>query len=231
MEPDDDHAPEWYRRLERDLQRSLRRDVGFGDRRWAKSARLWDLVNTSRTYPNTVPVLLDWLEHLDERITHPHLRWGGVARRGLNRSLIVDEARNTRAVDLMLEQFDRDPPFDDETLFTAALATRKLAGPEHFDRVAAVVEARPPGRSPLIEWLGSSRRKQAIALLVAQLDDPEVATWAMIALRHKTIPAELRSEFRQHLERYMAYPGDPDRLPGELRRQAQRTFAAQFPDP
>jgi len=54
VEPGDDHPPGGFARLESALCKPLRRDAGW---RWARSARLWDLVNTSRAYPGTVPVL------------------------------------------------------------------------------------------------------------------------------------------------------------------------------
>jgi len=65
---------------------------------------VWDLVNTRRPYPVAIPVLMDWLEHLDERMDSA---WEGEQlREGLVRALTVREARPT-AAPLLVTQMRR----------------------------------------------------------------------------------------------------------------------------
>lgn len=216
---EDDMPPEWWMELTYEL--SL---LGGVD-----GKRVWDLVNTKDPYPSAIPVLLEWLENFDERTAGPVTRWNDGTREGINRALTVDEAKGTKAADLMVAQFHHDPPLHEFVLEAAANALGYLAGPEYFDRIAEIVKQCPPRRAALIEWLGKSRRAEALPLLVDQLDDPEVATWTMATIRRKKLSPDALAEIRPKIEHYLDYPGDKRGLPGELRKQANLTMKKLYP--
>lgn len=218
--PDDDFPPDWYLQMTADLRAT----------RGLPGKDLSDLVNTGKPYPNAIPVLLDWLENLDSRVVAPITRYDESTREFLIRALTTTEARGPRTVELMLSQFGRDPAPKGATLFPAGNAVKYLAGPEHFDEIAAIVTARPDGRQALIEWIGSSRRKAALPILLDQLDDPEVACSVMRVLRRKSLPDDVLARVRPQLEHYRDFPGDKDKGPGELRKQAKLTLNKLYPE-
>ncbi|MDP0398217.1 hypothetical protein [Tsukamurella strandjordii] len=133
--------------------------------------------------------------------------------------------------DLVLSQFERGSVSDARTLYAAGNAAAELAGPEYFDRIADIVSRRYPGRERLIDWLAKSRRTDALAIIVDQLDDPQVAPFVMKILRRRkrSLAEGVRLRVRPLLDEYKDYPGDPDLLPGELRKQARLTLEALYP--
>ena len=74
---------------------------------------LGDLSNGPSTIPPGIPVFIDWLENLEQRIPGPEerrsQRW--IIRLGLLRNLIDPAAKgNRRAIDLIVGQLRHDPP-------------------------------------------------------------------------------------------------------------------------
>jgi hypothetical protein len=68
---------------------------------------LWDLVNSKIQYRSAVPVLINWLQHVDSRVAAPNQP---KVREGLVRALTVSAARPA-AAPVLLDEFrrPRDP--------------------------------------------------------------------------------------------------------------------------
>jgi hypothetical protein len=141
-----------------------------------------ELVN-GQDHPQAVPIMVDWLEHLDERVPPEDRRaW----RAGLLRNLITNYARgNQRAVDVVLAQFDIDPPLSPLELEAATWAVAEIAAPSDFERVARIITDHPWGRRgsfQLIQWLGKVHTPEAARIAVQALENPRTRKQAMRAL-------------------------------------------------
>ncbi|WP_370943268.1 HEAT repeat domain-containing protein [Amycolatopsis sp. cg5] len=139
---------------------------------------LWGLVNSKARYRAAVPVLLDWLRHVDERVPEPDL---GKVREGLVRALTVPEARPVAAPEL-IRQFQE---VDELTVrWAIGNALSVVYDDSVFDQLEPLV--REPrfgqGRQMLVHGLGRSRHPRAPGLLVELLSDDDVAAHALTAL-------------------------------------------------
>lgn len=152
---------------------------------------VWELVNSRFDYPQAVPIMVDWLRHLDERVPPGEPR--EVMREGLMRNLITKHAKGNRdAVEILFHQFDVAPPLDDTEFHVAIWALTPLLERQDFARVAqllrhrpAGVDARDPGWWPpgeLVRWLGKIKNDEAKQLAVEQLGNERNRIEAMRAL-------------------------------------------------
>lgn len=85
-----------------------------------------DLVNTDARYPSVVPILIDWLKHLDERVPLTDPGDLGRFRSGIYRALTTIDAMATEAVPLLMKEFYREPQMSLGTLHACANALRFL---------------------------------------------------------------------------------------------------------
>lgn len=144
---------------------------------------VWELVNSPNDYPEAVPIIVDWLEHLDERVPPDEDRraW----RAGLLRNLITKHAKGNRAAaDILFHQFEIEPPLTNLELEAAGFALAEVADRSDFPRVAALIRSERdfPTKSQLVRWLGQFKTEEAKALAVSQLPNPRTRSAAMAAL-------------------------------------------------
>jgi hypothetical protein len=161
---------------------------------------VWELVNAKTDYPQAVPIMVDWLEHLDERVPAGEDRraW----RAALLRNLVTANAKgNRRAVDAVVRQFDITPPLTPLELEAAVWAFAKIAQPADFDRVAALIRDSPLPRMNwvLVQWLGKVKTPEAVELAVEQLADPRTRVQAMRTLVRQKAPG-VRGEVARYLD-------------------------------
>jgi HEAT repeat protein len=143
---------------------------------------VWQLVN-ARTdqYPEAVPVLLDWLAHLDERVPAPDRPR---LRDGLIRALTVKSARPV-AAPLMIELFKRaDDPTGFGERWVLGNAIGVVADESHLDELMSLAADRSygKGRQMLVVGLSRFRDPRVVKLLVDLLGDDDVVGHAAEAL-------------------------------------------------
>ncbi len=176
-------------------------------------ADLWELVNGEVQYRSATPVLVDWLEHLDERVPGADRE---KVREGLVRALTVPAARPA-AAPVLLEQFRRvADPSGLGPRWVIGNALEVVADDSVFDEVAAIVRDSAFGKARQMVVLGLARSKdrRAVPLLIELLDDEDVAAHAAMAL------GKLRAdEARSALERHLASPQPL------VRREAKKALA------
>lgn len=176
-------------------------------------ADLWELVNGDVQYRAAIPVLVDWLEHLDERVSVADRE---KVREGLVRALTVPAARPS-AAPVLLEQFRRVPdPTGLGARWVIGNALAVVADDSVFDELVAIVRDPAFGRARQMVVLGLARSedRRAVPLLIELLDDEDVAAHAAMALG-KLRAGEARSALERHL-------GSPQPL---VRREAKRALA------
>lgn len=176
-------------------------------------ADLWELVNGEVQYRSAIPVLVDWLEHLDERVPGADRE---KVREGLVRALTVPAARPSTAP-VLLEQFRRvADPSGLGPRWVIGSALEVVADDSVFHQVAAIVRDSAFGKARQMVVLGLARSKdrRAVPLLIELLDDEDVAAHAAMAL------GKLRAhEARSALERHLASPQPL------VRREAKKALA------
>lgn len=144
---------------------------------------VWELVNSRNDYPQAVPIMVDWLQQLDDRVPPDEDRraW----RAGLLRNLITKHAKGNRAaVDILFHQFEIQPPLTNLELEAAGFALAQVADRSDFPRVAALIRSERdfPIKSQLVRWLGQFKTDEAKELAVSQLPNPRTRSAAMSAL-------------------------------------------------
>jgi hypothetical protein len=143
---------------------------------------VWELVNArSVDYPAAVPVLLDWLEHLDERVPEPDRRR---LRDGLIRALTVNSAR-PQAAPLLIDLFKRaDDPTGFGERWVIGNALSVVADDTYVDELAALAMDRSygKGRQMLVLGLGRFGDHRVVPVLIGLLDDEDVVGHAAEAL-------------------------------------------------
>lgn len=152
---------------------------------------IWDLVNDSTPYPLAVPVLMSWLEHIDELPADDKREQ---LREGLIRALSVKEARPV-AAPLLVSQFRlvADPMLR----WTVGNALAQAADHTVFADIADLITDRGYGaaRQMMVQALGRIGgrrcRPQVVELLVGLLDDDDVVLHALHAVGTLKITAAI----------------------------------------
>ena len=182
-----------------------------------------DLANGLRTIPPAIPVFVDWLERLDERIPGPETHHKWAIRTGLICNLIDPAAkRNRRAIEVLFHQLDRtDPPLEPHVEFWAVLALDTIAERSDYDRMAHLLETLPHTASkvPVLHYLGQFRTEEAHRLILPYMADPETRSAAIKALARFKNPAD-----RPLIDRYA---GDPNNQVRSAVRAAQKKVPEQ----
>jgi hypothetical protein len=164
--------PEYRRALKRELN-----EAGIPE------DTVWQLVNSKTDYPQAVPIIVDWLQHLDERVPPGQDR--NALREGLIRSLITKHAEGNRAaIDVLFHQLEIDPPLDRFELEPVGYALFEILERSDFPRVAAAIRSERdfPTKPWLVRWLGRCKTEEAKELAVSQLPYPATRDAAMAAL-------------------------------------------------
>ncbi|OMC42540.1 hypothetical protein A5745_21550 [Mycobacterium sp. IS-2888] len=171
-EDDPEAWPEYRRAMKRQLDEA---DI--------PEDTVWQLVNSRYDYPQAVPIMVDWLQHLDERVPPGEARRS--MRVGLIRNLITKNAKGNRAAaDILFHQFEVEPPLSNEELEATGFALAQVADRSDFPRVAALIRSERdfPTKSVLVEWLGRFKTEEAKEIAVSQLPNPGTRIQAMRAL-------------------------------------------------
>lgn len=137
------------------------------------------LANGPATIPEGIPVFIDWLSHLEERIPGPEPDHShrSIIRSGLIRNLIDPAARrNQQAIDLLIEQVRHQPPLPSRQVDWALEGLRLICDAKEFPRIVALIQDLPPGAhiSPIIEYLGKVKTPESHQLLIGYLNGPAV---------------------------------------------------------
>jgi HEAT repeat protein len=159
---------------------------------------LWELVNDRAQYSAAIPVLIDWLEHLDDRV--PAADQDKV-REGLVRALTVPAARPSAAPVLLAEFRRVSDPTGLGPRWVIGNALEVVADDSIFDDVALIVRDPSFGKARQMVVVGLARSKdgRAVPLLIELLDDEDVAAHAAMALG-KRRASEARSALERQLE-------------------------------
>jgi hypothetical protein len=164
--------PEYRRALKRELN-----EAGIPE------DTVWQLVNSKADYPQAVPIIVDWLQHLDERVPPGEDR--NALREGLIRNLITKHAKGNRAaIDVLFHQLEIDPPLGRFELEPVGYALFEILERSDFPRVAATIRSERdfPTKSWLVRWIGRFKTEEAKELAVSQLSNPATRDAAMAAL-------------------------------------------------
>ncbi|MGW3893248.1 hypothetical protein ACWD69_31795 [Micromonospora chokoriensis] len=144
---------------------------------------VWELVNTTRKYPTAIPVLLSWLDRINEL---PVGKSREKLREGIIRALSVPYARG-QAAPVILKQFD-------EILDTNELGPRWVAGSalgvvadiNVADEVVELLLDRSLGRAREMVFEAIPRiakhRPEIVGALRSLLDDETVLPFVICAL-------------------------------------------------
>jgi hypothetical protein len=143
-----------------------------------------ELVNWGVDPPEVVPIMVDWLQHFEERIpeTEDLPAW----RHGLLRNLITPHTKGNRAaVEVLFAQFDRDPPASKMEQEVTSYALVKAAERQDLPRMIELLDSPDTdivAKGLLTPWLGKFKTPEAIEAARRQLGHPSTAIPAMRAL-------------------------------------------------
>lgn len=180
------------------------------------------LANGPATLPEAIPVFVDWLTHLEERIPGPEPDHGhrSIIRSGLIRNLIDPAARgNQQVIDLLIGQVQHQPPLPVRQIDWALGGLKLICGPKEFPKIAALIPSLPAGApiAAIVQYLGKVKTPESHQLLTGYLDGP-ARGFAIKALVQSKAPNV------RHLVEPLVH--DPD----SLVRKAARRAMEQLPD-
>jgi hypothetical protein len=141
----------------------------------------WELVNSTVRYDGALPLLLDWLRHVDERFGDDERP---SAMELLVRALTVPAA-GPAAAPTMLQLFRTVEDRSGLGLrWVLGNALSVVMDDSSFDEIAQLIRRRDYGRARQMLVLGLARLKdpRVALLLVEMLDDDDVAVHAVMAL-------------------------------------------------
>jgi HEAT repeat protein len=149
---------------------------------------LWDLVNTRVKYPRAIPILVDWVENLDDRV--PAEDRAGLLD-VLSRALAVPAARPTAANPLVARFKTVDDPSGLGLRWTIGNALEVVQDDSVFDQIIELASDPSFGRARQMVVLGlrRSRDPRAVPFLISLLKDNDVAAHAAKALGRLGDPA------------------------------------------
>lgn len=137
---------------------------------------IYDLVNTSKPYPEAIPVLIELLSEIESPMI----------KEGLVRALTVKYGGAELLVTL-LEEYKKcnRPKFNEHSLCWAiANAISEVAIKTDYDKVVSLLSDKTYGkaRQPLILYLKRYKFDNAGEILIELLDDEDVFGYAIVAL-------------------------------------------------
>lgn len=191
--------------LDRDLRRASRR-AG------TPPLTITETSNRDVRYPELIPTLLDWYEHVDDRVRLAQPRDRAQLLNAIARSLVTPDAPREEAFRLAVRYLDSHPPVHQAALQGSTLLVAHHASPtdpDHRADMARLAADRTLGeaRAPILEWLiarqVSRRHPQLLDLAVGELEDPSVAAHIMRRLRRldpDVLPAGIEETVRAYLD-------------------------------
>ena len=145
---------------------------------------LWELVNTRQRYEPAIPILEDWLAHLEARVPK-ELR--ARVEEPIVRALTIPAARKS-AIRLLIERFELPEDPSRSVRWAIGNALGALAGDEFFDELEVLIREKKygRGRQQLARAFGRSKDPRAVPLLLDLLEDEDIVAHAVEALaRHR----------------------------------------------
>lgn len=167
-----------------------------------------ELANRVATIPQGIPIFVDWLTHLEERIPGPETEHRSIVRAGLICALDDVAARgDVIAIELLNAQLRRQPPLQGPVRDFAGYALARIATSSDFPLIAALLDELPLEypRGALIEYLGRVKTPEARVIALHWLDNG----YAYSAI--KALTAMKATDVREHIARYLEYPDPPVR--------------------
>lgn len=135
---------------------------------------LGDLSNRVRTIPQGIPIFIDWLTHLEERIPGEETPHRESIRAGLIRNLNDLAARgNPAAIEALVAQLRRKPPMRSGLIGYATVALARIATKRDFPLITELIDElqhQGAAAGPLIEYLGKVKTDEARDLALRFLD-------------------------------------------------------------
>jgi HEAT repeat protein len=135
---------------------------------------IYELVNTSKPYPNAIPVLLDLLKYgIKNRIV----------KEGVIRALAVKEAKGI-ACTVLLEEYNRLPKDEMLLRWTIGNTVFITISDNDVNGILTIVQNKENGysRQMFVAALGKTTSEEAEDVLIKLLDDEEVTPHALEAL-------------------------------------------------
>lgn len=176
-----------------------------------------DLSNGPGTIPQGVPIFIDWLANLENRLPGTETEHRSIIRSGLIRNLIDPAARgNQQAIDLLIAQVRYQPPLPPRQRDWACTGLGVIATKQNFAQIADLLANFPQGtpKSALVEYLGKVKTPEAQDLAISYLDSGsrEAAIKALVRMkatgvRHLIEPllndsyASIRKQARRAMEK------------------------------
>lgn len=173
---------------------------------------IWDLVNAPGQHPAAIPVLLDWLVNINDRVPVDSRRR---VLEAIVRALTVRAARPVAAKPLIAVFRSLGDPSDWAVRWAVGNALAVVADDSNFDEVSELVQAREYGaaRQMVVHGLSRSKDPRAVDLLVRLLADDDVVAHAAYALgRRRAVRA------REALAGLLSHPRSL------VRREAKRAL-------
>lgn len=166
------------------FDRRLMEDLHLVGVRAYTVGRLTSAVNS---VPPAIPVFIDWLRHLDERVPGPESRQRVTMRNTLIIALDDPAAKGNRdAIDALFEQLDRtSPPLETPVQIWATEILAKLATKDDYTTMLALLHR--PGiedgtRVAIVRYLGKYRKPESRDAALACLTYPIVRQEAIRTL-------------------------------------------------
>lgn len=168
--------------------------------------------NDSVRYPELIPTLLDWYEHLDAKVDLPTPRDRAQMLSALARSLITPDAPAGETFRISAAHLEPAVPGTAVHLqgVTHLLSwSASPSGPEHREVMARIGADRSlgEGRASILEWLMarkvSRRHPELLEIALGELEDPAVAPHLMRRARRlplDALPADLDAVVRPYLD-------------------------------
>lgn len=179
-----------------------------------------DDLTKARTIPQGIPIFIDWLQYLEERVPGPETKHRLALRTNLIRNLNDPAARgNQAAIDVLIEQLQNPPALSGFTSDFATRALARIATKKEFARIAMILEQLPQEapRGALIEYMGKVRTPEARDTILRYLD----TEWTYFAL--KALIAMKAAGVRDRIEPYLQ---DPNSMVRKYARQAMEKLPA-----
>ncbi|MCP2625622.1 HEAT repeat domain-containing protein [Mycolicibacterium smegmatis] len=178
---------------------------------------LGDLSNRVPTIPQGIPIFIDWLTHLEDRIPGAETPHREAIRAGLIRNLKDPAARgNPAAINALVVQMRRQPPLRSGLIGYATEALAHIATKLDFPTIIELIEELLPLGAvvgPLIEYLGKVKTDEARELALRFLDTPSTY-FALRALIQMKAPG-----VRARVEPYLTHDN------ASIRKEARRAMA------
>jgi hypothetical protein len=174
---------------------------------------LWQIAQSNNQYLTAIPILVDWLSHVEERLPVDE---APLVREGLVRALTVPKA-GPEVADALLEKFMTVyDPDGCGIRWVIGNALSVVADDSRIDELLAIVKNADygPARQMIVLGLRKSRDSRVPAVVLGLLKDDDVVLHALKALMKLRPPAS-----RASVEELLHHPK------AAVRQQARKTLS------